>query len=145
MKKRFSFIVILLMLLFLGVSCSKDNKQESSSKEMVEVTDMVGRKINVLPGSYSKVVCIGAGALRMYSYVGDLDKLGGVEDIDNEKATGRPVMFDSVARPYYIAGKDTFKTLPSCGKGGPQAQAAEPEKILNCNPDIIISEYEKWK
>ena len=35
-----------------------------------------------------------------------------------------------------------FKTLPSVGKGGPQAQAAEPEKILNCNPDIIISEYE---
>ena len=142
MKKRFSFIFILLMLLFLGVSCSKDNKQESSSKEMVEITDMVGRKINVLPGSYSKVVCIGAGALRMYSYVGDLDKLSGVEDIDNETAAGRPQMFDAVARPYFIAGKDVFKTLPSAGKGGPQAQAAEPEKILNCNPDIIISEYE---
>lgn len=141
MKKRISFVFVLLILLFLGVSCSK-NEPTPTTKEEVEVTDMVGRKVTVLPGSYSKVVCIGAGALRMYSYIGDLDKLGGVEDIDNEKATGRPVMFDSVARPYYIAGKDVFKTLKSSGKGGPQAQAAEPEKILNCNPDIIISEYE---
>ncbi len=141
MKKRISFVFVLFILLFLGVSCSK-NEPTPTTKEEVEVTDMVGRKVTVLPGSYSRVVCIGAGALRMYSYIGDLDKLAGVEDIDNETATGRPQMFDAVARPYYIAGKDVFKTLPSVGKGGPQAQAAEPEKILNCNPDIIISEYE---
>ena len=30
----------------------------------VTVTDMIGREVTVLPGSYSKVVCIGAGALR---------------------------------------------------------------------------------
>ena len=143
MKKKISFILMLFVVLFLGVSCSNDNKKEAPSKDKeIEVTDMVGRNVNVLPGSYSRVICIGAGALRMYSYIGDLDKLAGVEDIDNENATGRPQMFDAVARPYYIAGKDVFKTLPSAGKGGPQAQAAEPEKILNCNPDIIVSEYE---
>lgn len=143
MKKKISFILMLFVVLFLGVSCSNDKKVETpSTNKEVEITDMVGRKVTVLPGSYSKAVCIGAGALRMYSYIGDLDKLAGVEDIDNETATGRPQMFDAVARPYYIAGKDVFKTLPSVGKGGPQAQAAEPEKILNCNPDIIISEYE---
>ena len=65
-----------------------------------------------------------------------------VEDIDNETLTTRPMMFDSVARPYVVAFGDTFKTLPSCGVGGPMAQAAEVEKILACNPDIIISEYE---
>ena len=30
----------------------------------------------------------------------------------------------------------------SCGVGGPNAQAAEAEKILSCTPDIIVSEYE---
>ena len=54
----------------------------------------------------------------------------------------RPKMFDGVARPYMIAYGDVFSTLPSCGVGGPQAQAAEAEKILSCDPDIVISEYE---
>ena len=137
MKKRISVLLLLISLLFVGVSCAV-----STPKGPVEVTDMVGRKVEVTPGSYKKVVCIGAGALRLYAYVGDAENLGGVEDIDNETAEGRPVMFDAVARPYYMAIKETTKTLPSCGKGGPQAQAAEAEKILNCNPDIIISEYE---
>ncbi len=51
-------------------------------------------------------------------------------------------MFDSVARPYVLAYGDVFSALPSCGVGGPNAQAAEAEKILSCNPDIVISEYE---
>ncbi|MBQ6541933.1 MAG: hypothetical protein IJL73_05570, partial [Lachnospiraceae bacterium] len=37
----------------------------------VTITDMIGRELTVIPGSYKRVVCIGAGALRMYSYVGD--------------------------------------------------------------------------
>lgn len=106
------------------------------------ITDMVGRKVEIEPGSYKKVVCIGAGALRLYSYVGDVNLLAGVEDIDNVNAEGRPKMFDGVGRPYFIANKDLFQTLPSCGVGGPNAQKAEAEKILACHPDIVISEYE---
>ena len=108
----------------------------------VAVTDMIGREVTVVPGSYSKVVCIGAGALRMYSYIGDVANLAGVEDIDNVTLENRPKMFDSVARPYVLAYGDTFNTLPSCGVGGPMAQAAEAEKILSCDPDIVISEFE---
>lgn len=108
----------------------------------VTVTDMIGREVAVIPGSYKSVVCIGAGALRMYSYIGDVALLGGVEDIDNTTLEDRPKMFDAVARPYVLAFGDIFNTLPSCGVGGPQAQTAEAEKILSCNPDIVISEYE---
>ena len=108
----------------------------------VTVTDMIGRQVTVIPGSYSRVVCVGAGALRMYSYIGDVALLAGVEDIDNVSLSERPMMFDSVARPYMLAYGETFKTLPSCGVGGPMAQAAEAEKILSCNPDIVISEFE---
>ena len=108
----------------------------------VTVTDMIGREVTVIPGSYKSVVCIGAGALRMYSYIGDVAKLSGVEDIDNTTLSERPMMFDSVARPYVLAYGETFNTLPSCGVGGPMAQAAEAEKILSCNPDIVISEFE---
>ena len=108
----------------------------------ITITDMIGREVTVVPGSYQRVVCIGAGALRMYSYIGDTALLSGVEDIDNPSLADRPKMFDSVARPYMLAYGDVFSTLPSCGVGGPNAQAAEAEKILSCEPDIVISEYE---
>ena len=112
------------------------------AEDEITVTDMIGREVAVVPGSYQRVVCIGAGALRMYSYIGDVSLLCGVEDIDNTSLAERPKMFDSVARPYMLAYGEAFTALPSCGVGGPQAQAAEAEKILACNPDIVISEYE---
>ena len=137
MKKISSILFMLVFGLFILVSCDTNKP-----KEEVKVNDLLNREVAVTPGSYKRVICIGAGALRMYSYVGDLDKLCGVEDIDNSSLETRPKMFDGVARPYFIAGEETFKKLPTCGVGGPQSQAAETEKILNCNPDIIISEYE---
>ncbi|MBE6135034.1 MAG: hypothetical protein E7179_03370 [Erysipelotrichaceae bacterium] len=131
-------VTILLSLAALLASCG--GGQEPEKGEVV--TDMIGREVRVIPGSYKKVVCIGAGALRLYSYVGDVDLLAGVEDIDNETLSERPKMFDGVARPYVLANGEKFKTLPSCGVGGPNAQTAEAEKILSCKPDIVISEYE---
>ena len=123
----------------LAVSCtSKDDKQSGE----VVVTDAIGRNVSVNCGTYKRVVCVGAGALRMYCYVGDVGLLCGVEDIDNTTLEQRPKMFDSVARPYVLAYGDAFATLPSCGAGGPNAQTAEAEKILSCAPDVVISEYE---
>ena len=121
---------------------AQESAAPSEAPSEITVTDMIGRELTVTPGSYTRVVCIGAGALRMYSYIGDVSLLCGVEDIDNLTLEERPKMFDSVARPYVLAYGDVFSTLPSCGVGGPNAQAAEAEKILSCNPDIVISEYE---
>lgn len=125
-------------------SSIEPSSEASSSKASIEVliTDSVGRQVNVVPGSYKNAVCIGAGALRLYSYINGAENLGGVEDIDNETLESRPKMFDGVARPYVMANSEAFSKLPSCGVGGPNAQAAEAEKILSCNPDIIFSEYE---
>ncbi len=108
----------------------------------ITITDMIGREMTITPGSYKRVVCIGAGALRMYTYIADVNLLCGVEDIENTTLEDRPKMFDAAARPYVIAFGDVFNSLPSCGVGGPNAQAAEAEKILSCEPDIVISEYE---
>ena len=136
MKKRLSTILLLVISILL-VACNNNNKNEE-----IEIEDMIGRTVMVTPGSYNRVVCIGAGALRLYTYVGDVKLLAGVEDIENISLETRPKMFDGVARPYFIAFKNVFEKLPSCGVGGPQAQTAEAEKILSCNPDIVISEYE---
>ena len=139
MKKILTFILATLMLLGL---CACGAETEIPAETSVTVTDMVGREVVVTPGAYERVVCVGAGALRMYCYIGDVANLAGVEDIDNESLSQRPAMFDSVARPYMLAFGETFESLPSCGLGGPMAQAPDVEKILDCNPDIIISEFE---
>lgn len=136
--KTKNFLVLIISLLLTACN-NNDNSQNDNS---IIVKDLINREVSIVPGSYKRVVCIGAGALRLYSYIGDINLLCGVEDIDNESLTNRPKMFDSVARPYFIAYKDVFKTLPSCGVGGPNNQIAEAEKILSCNPDIVISEYE---
>ncbi len=139
MKKIVAILLVFTLLASLTACGPKDTP---AGENAVTVTDMIGRQVKVIPGSYKKVVCIGAGALRMYSYIGDVSLLCGVEDIDNTTLSQRPAMFDSVARPYVLAYGDTFSKLPSCGVGGPQAQAAEAEKILACGPDIVISEFE---
>ena len=154
MKKVISIVLTLVMLLSL-CACDNQTKAEVQTEASVAsetaavtesaevtVTDMIGREVNIIPGSYKRVVCIGAGALRMFTYIGDVSLLCGVEDIDNTSLSERPMMFDSVARPYVLAYGDAFNTLPSCGVGGPMAQTAEAEKILSCNPDIVISEFE---
>ncbi|MBO4411668.1 MAG: ABC transporter substrate-binding protein [Lachnospiraceae bacterium] len=142
MKKLLSLALVITLLAGL-IGCTNPSASTASTAAApITVTDMIGRQVEITPGSYSRVVCIGAGALRMYSYIGDVSLLSGVEDIDNTTLENRPKMFDAVARPYVLAYGDTFSKLPSCGVGGPNAQAAEAEKILSCTPDIIISEYE---
>ena len=137
------FVALLLTVaLSVGLCACGGHRAASTDANQVTVTDMVGREVAVNPGSYSRVVCIGAGALRMYSYIGDVALLAGVEDIDNLSLSERPKMFDSVARPYVLAYSEAFKALPSCGVGGPMAQAAEAEKVLSCNPDLVLSEFE---
>ena len=153
MKKLFALLMALFTVLSL-CACGASQEQAPTETQAqtptetqetsaeITVTDMIGREVTVTPGSYKRVVCVGAGALRMYCYIGSVELLCGVEDIDNPTLEDRPKMFDSVARPYLLAYEDTFRTLPSCGVGGPMAQTAEGEKILSCEPDIIISEYE---
>ncbi|MBO4279680.1 MAG: ABC transporter substrate-binding protein [Spirochaetales bacterium] len=142
MSRKLIAVLIVAVMAVMALAASPVIEKTAKSAEPVVITDMIGRQVEVVPGSYTRVVCIGAGALRMYTYINGADLLCGVEDIDNTSLQNRPKMFDSVAIPYRIAYETEFSSLPSCGVGGPQAQAAEAEKILSCNPDIVISEYE---
>ena len=123
--------VALLATCFLTVACDAENTPDAQTTQTV--TDTLGREVTV-PTKVDKVVCIGASALRLYCYVGDIDKLCGVEDF--EKGNKMPV------RPYSYAYKDDFAALPSCGAGGPGSKA-NAEAILACKPDVIFSLYDK--
>ena len=143
-KQILALLMVLTMVVSLWAFGSKEVKSEEASipTQAITVTDMIGREVTITPQAYQRVVCVGAGALRMYSYIGDVQLLCGVEAIDNTSLSDRPKIFDTVARPYVIAHEEHFNTLASCGTGGPMAQTPEAEKILSCNPDIVISEYE---
>ena len=120
-----------------STSPSSDSSQPASSAEpkIITVLDGQGRNVEIVEGKTNRVVCIGAGALRYYSYIGDISKLVGVEEIDSGTTFG----VGQALRPYYMSGYDTFKTLPTIGKGGPMAQVADAEKIAAVKPDVVVS------
>ena len=139
MKNKISLLLLVTSLLVVGCQNKENN---ITQEDPITITDMVGRNVSFDRNSIKRVVCIGAGALRLYSYVGDINLIVGVEDIDRNVNANR---FAGASRPYYDANVEYFSTLPTVGVGGPAAQVAEPEKIINVNPDLIISEYEDVK
>ena len=139
---------ICLLLPLIITSCKvqfmKDDETPTQTEDIIiktpeTVTDAINREVKVVKDNIKKVICIGAGALRLYSYVGNLDLLSGVEDIDRNVENANP--FKDASRPYYDINVERFAELPSCGKGGPKNQAPDYEKIVNCKPDVIFSEY----
>lgn len=133
--KKHSMILLTILLL---ASCNGNAQEEG-----IQVTDTLERSHTISKEKRNRVLCIGAGALRLYSYIGEKELLCGVEDIDSGNENANP--FKGISRPYFDLNKGFYSTLPSCGKGGPKNQQAEAEKILSCNPDIVISEYQDKK
>lgn len=140
MKKSIVFILMLSLMLTLFAGCSKGNNATgefgSSGTDITDtsgftVTDMLGRSVSFTRRP-QKFVCIGAGALRLYSYIGDMSKLCGVEECEKG--------FLISVRPYQIIHEELFKSLPSVGAGGPQG-AANAEALLSVHPDVIFSLY----
>ena len=136
--------LLTLILIPLMVGCGSSNEPSVESSELVfssaeplefTITDGQGRSVTIDSSKTEKVICIGAGALRYYSYIGDVSKIIAVEEIDSGTTFG----VGQALRPYYMAGYDYFKTLPTIGKGGPMAQVADAEKLAAAKPDIIVS------
>ncbi len=146
--------ILFLLSAALLASCGNGGASNSSKKEPsedssasivtpVEVTDGIGRKVSVVPSDIKKIICVGAGALRYYSYLeSGKGRLVGIEDIDNPSKRGASAPFSGVARPYFDANANEWGDLPTCGEGGPMHQKPELEKIVTCAPDLIISDYE---
>lgn len=134
MKKN-RLLVLALLPLLVGCNNSSGTSSSSTEKEEVTIVDGQGRTVTYNKNKVSKVICIGAGALRYYSYIGDVSNIIAVEEIDSATSFG----VGQALRPYYMAGYDHFKTLSTIGKGGPMAQVADAEKLAAANPDIIVS------
>ncbi|WDC84833.1 ABC transporter substrate-binding protein [Caloramator sp. mosi_1] len=133
MKRRLSLLlsVLILFLSFFIVGCSKNDTKTAQSE--IVVTDMLGREVKI-KDNVEKVVAIGPGALRLYTYVGDKNKLVGIEEFEKKNPKGRP---------YIIANRELVD-LPTIGLGGPN-NPPDAEKLLTVQPDVIFTTYPKDK
>ena len=65
MFKRLLMLFAVAMVVFGAFAASVSESSAPAKAQSVVVTDMVGRQVEIVPGSYTRVVCIGAGALRL--------------------------------------------------------------------------------
>ena len=131
MKHRIIAWVLLLCLCLAGCAAGTNNENQDDAGKSRTVTDLLGRTVTV-PADPQRVVCIGAGALRLYSYIGDMSRLCGVEACEKG--------FLISVRPYQSVHEELFRSLPSVGAGGPQG-APDAEALLAVHPDVIFSLY----
>ncbi len=94
--------------------------------ETTIITDMAGREVKV-PKEVDEVVGIGAGALRLITYLNATDKVVGVEEFEKRDQTGRP----------YIIAHPELAQLPSIGP----IHGGDTELITYQNPDVIFWTY----
>ena len=140
MKKTLqkTFVIVLALALLAGCVAIFASCGKKDGNNEVTVTDLAGREISVTPNKISRVVCVGAGALRLYSYVGDMEKIYAVEEIEGSRTSGRVSL-----RAYQIAYEEQFKKLIAEGKtagaGGPMAQKLNVEVLADLEPDLVFS------
>ncbi len=125
MKK---LLLLSLLTLLLLTSCMVATQTGEKTRVIL---DIHGREVAV-PEKIDRVACIGSGALRLYSYIGDLDLLCGVESCEYDYLVS--------VRPYQMANAETFKHLPSIGAGGPSG-SPNAEALIAARPDVIFSLY----
>lgn len=144
-----SVVLVLALMLSMIVGCldKKDNNNEQpsggntpSTSNAITVTDMFNRQHTIDTNAINRVVCVGAGALRLYTYVGDMSKIVAVEEIESKASMSAKFVSK---RPYQVAYNDQFVSLinahKTVGAGGPQAQSLAIDAIWEQEPDIVFS------
>lgn len=125
MKKSYSLVVLLLFLLVMS-GC-----ESNTLVNTLTITDSYNREVTYKEDS-SRYVCLGPGALRLYSYIADVNEIVGIENIE--------ITWGSIGRPYNLV-LNNINTLPIVGNGGLGA-SLDAERILVANPDVIfITDY----
>lgn len=127
-KKIISTLMTICMLIVLLTACgsqatSNEKSDAKKADEKITVTDMLGREVTLKNGVAKKIVCTDF-SLRLYCYVGKVDKIVGVAQ--REKKGDR-------RRPYAMANP-SLANLPDIGEKGNNY-----EKILELKPDVIFT------
>lgn len=132
--KRVALAVCTAALMCFAL-CSCSATENSNSENVVDtpaihsVVDAYGRNVE-LPAQVDTVATVGSGA-RFVVYAGAQDKLIAVTEQELKA---------SPAKPYTIAYKDFFSTLPATSNGNHLMETnVNAEQLLELHPDVIIS------
>jgi len=98
--------------------------QTSTVKQLV---DFAGRTV-LVPSNVTRIVAIGPGSLRLVAYLGAMDLVVGVEQLEKRSCVGRD---------YAMAYCDVIQNLPVIGQGGPRS-TPDPEKLIIAKPQLVI-------
>ncbi|WP_432409157.1 iron ABC transporter substrate-binding protein [Wukongibacter sp. M2B1] len=136
-KKSISLLITAFMIMtFLFSGCISKSSTDldtasnsTSDSQGIIITDMLDRKVT-LDSTAKKAIAIGPGALRLYCYLGNIDNLVGVEQIENKYPIGRP----------YAIANPSLMDIEVIGPGGPK-NSPDPEKIISVRPDVIFTTY----
>ncbi|MCX6690402.1 MAG: iron ABC transporter substrate-binding protein, partial [Methanoregula sp.] len=138
MKKAvviFLIVAILLVGTLLSAGCTSQNTAPVKTGT-ITVTDMANRTVTVMQDP-QRIIGVGAGALRMISYLQAADRVVGVDDREqlkyNTSGLGMPSGID---KPYNLANPELSSKPFIGGKTG------DPELIAAQNPDVIF--YTWW-
>jgi iron complex transport system substrate-binding protein len=119
-----------VLLLFAGTSLfAMAVQEEASPRDAVVVTDMRGRSVT-LPGEVNTIIALGAGSLRLISYLDAVDMVIAVE----EQGHGREkTVHDFFHLATYRLAHPGLRELPGIGS------AENHEGIIAADPDLVIS------
>jgi iron complex transport system substrate-binding protein len=139
-RKEVIVLVLALCLLLAAVAAGCTAAEKIPEKNMsVTVTDMANRTI-VVKETPERIIGVGAGALRMISYLNAADRVVGVDDREQTKYTtsgfGMPSGID---KPYNLANPD-LATKPFIG-----GKTGDPELIAAQNPDVVFYTFTTGK
>jgi iron complex transport system substrate-binding protein len=118
-------VAILIVAAFSLGAFSGDNDEETPTSQ--NVVDMAGRNVTV-PWNVTKIVAVGAGALRFVTYLDASDMVVAVEDVETKTTAN-----DTGGKTYILAHPE-YHGLPSCG---PQ-HGGDAELIASAQPDVIF-------
>lgn len=118
-----------------GVAESSQAEAKVKEEKAYTVTDIAGREITFdrVP---EKVIAIGHGTLKFYTYIAGSDKLVGIEEAEK---TGHTVVGQSIHYAY-----PELRQLPTIGKGSAKFEV-DYELLKYNEPDVIFIAYENTK
>lgn len=119
-------VTLVIAAALMLASCASEG-----DKDTRKVRDLAGREVAV-PEMVESVIPLGPGALRLVAYLGAVDKVVGIEDMEKRMASTR------YFRPYARILDEEFFKLPVVGAGGP-GKLPDFESIILCRPDAIAA------
>lgn len=120
---KFIITALLIFGLFSPLSALPGNQKS------IKTSDMRGREISV-PAEINKVIALGAGSLRLISYLDASEKVIAVEDAGHGREKSSYMFFPLAT---YREAYPELRKLPSIGN------AENHEGIIAAAPDLIIS------